>query len=162
MIAAALETVEELGANRRRVARRRLRLNIPSAIGGIPAQDVVVHDISSSGLLLESPVPLADGETLTVELPEAPSTVAGVVWSSGRFYGCQFDVPLPAAAIAASLLRSPIERPAAPVPAEADELLLQADDRIGRGPLGISTRLQIVLAISLGLWLLLLKAVGIF
>ena len=55
---------------------------------------VVVHDLSEDGLLVESPIPLAQGEILEVVIPEAGIVQAEVAWSSsGRFFGCRFKEP---------------------------------------------------------------------
>jgi transcriptional regulator with XRE-family HTH domain len=68
----------------------------------------VVHDLSATGLLLETSIELAVDERLEVELPEATNARARVIWKSGNLFGCQFTSPLPRAALsAAQLLSSP-------------------------------------------------------
>lgn len=184
MIAAAFETVEETGTSRRRQARRRLRLNVPSRIEGAEDQQVIVHDISANGLLIESRTQLDPGEPITVELPEAPASLSRVVWRSGNYYGCEFDKPIPSAAISAALLQSPIERPQAraiaeqgaaaataaavsaaqamPEQPEAEEEAVEDLDRIERGALPSGLKIQLVVAISVLLWVALFKLLGLF
>jgi hypothetical protein len=90
--------------NRRYASRRALRLGAVLSDSGI---EVVIHDLSPTGLLIETPQNLCSGETLFVDLPERGPTAASVVWSSGHFHGCAFELSIPAATISAALLRSP-------------------------------------------------------
>lgn len=101
----AVQTALPLGSeNRRYASRRALRLGATLADRGV---EVVIHDLSPTGLLLETTEPLASGETLFVDLPERGPTAASVAWHSGRFYGCEFELSIPAAAVSAALLRAP-------------------------------------------------------
>lgn len=90
--------------NRRYASRRALRLGSVLSDSGI---EVTIHDLSPTGLLIETPQTLCSGETLFVDLPERGPTAASVVWSSGRFHGCAFELSIPAATVSAALLRSP-------------------------------------------------------
>lgn len=103
---ANLETEPQTG-ERRSVARRRLRLQAEGASPSAGDSQVVIHDISEEGLLIESAVPLTDDETLEVLLPETGSAPAKVSWTSGHFFGCKFIEPISTAAVSAALLRSP-------------------------------------------------------
>jgi hypothetical protein len=100
-------------ANRRYTSRRALRLGAVLSDRGI---EVVIHDLSLTGLLIETPQPLCSGETLFVDLPERGPTAASVVWSSGNFHGCAFELSIPAATVSAALLKSPVGA----VPGSAD------------------------------------------
>lgn len=96
--------------NRRGAARRRLRLE---ALGTTPAGEgveVFVHNLSESGLLLESAVELFAGDEIMVDLPAVGPTPAGVIWSSLGLYGCKFREPISAPALSAAQLRSSFER----------------------------------------------------
>ena len=75
----------------------------------LPAAEtqVVIHDLSEDGLLVESPIPLATGDVLDVVIPEAGNVQAEVAWTSGRFFGCRFREQISTAAVSAALLRSP-------------------------------------------------------
>src|SRR5690242_9872879 len=79
------------GKNGRSVARRRLQLNAPGTTGSGGTNNVLIHDISESGVLLQTSAPLAIGERLQIELPHAGLTSAKVVWQSGQLRGCQFE-----------------------------------------------------------------------
>lgn len=96
--------------NRRYASRRALRLGATLSDRGV---EVLIHDLSPTGLLIETAQSLTKGETLFVDLPERGPTAASVAWSSGRFYGCAFELSIPAAAVSAALLRSPALKPGA-------------------------------------------------
>ena len=70
--------------------------------------NVLVHNASATGLLVESRVALEIGEELEVDLPEAGTTLARVVWASGELYGCKFDKPVSTATLSAAELRSAV------------------------------------------------------
>ncbi|GGD98813.1 hypothetical protein GCM10011515_18340 [Tsuneonella deserti] len=96
---------EEDSANRRGAARRTLRLGVAGRFsrgGEIP---VTVHNISATGLLIETRAPLVQGEVFAVELPEAGERSAEVIWTSAPMFGCQLTEPLDSAALSAAQLR---------------------------------------------------------
>jgi transcriptional regulator with XRE-family HTH domain len=109
-IAAHFEEAEA-AAGRPREPRRQLQLEARGALASGDASSVVIHDISATGLLIESPVVLAIDERIGVELPHAGATWAKVVWLSGKLFGCQFETPISAAALSAALLRSAVGQP---------------------------------------------------
>jgi hypothetical protein len=92
-------------SDRRRSIRRSLRLGV-----GGNEQTVAVHDLSLTGALIETSVPMLVGQTFAVELPEAGKIDATIVWNSGEYYGCQFDLPIPPSVLSAALLKSAPER----------------------------------------------------
>lgn len=106
MAVAAQFDILPMGKNTRGTARHQMRLRVRSAAGSGGAADVLVHNLSATGMLLESASQLAVGDEIAVELPEASGSTAKVVWASGQFFGCAFDRPLPAAAVSAAQLRS--------------------------------------------------------
>jgi DNA-binding XRE family transcriptional regulator len=110
-IAAHFEDAPERPGERRG-PRRRLRLEALGATSAGGATSVLVHNISATGLLLESAVPLAGGESISIELPHAGPTAARVIWTSGDYFGCQFDAPISAAALSAAELRGTAAPPA--------------------------------------------------
>ena len=59
-----------------RAPRRTLHLEAHGATASGEATDVVIHNISIDGLLLESPVVLEPGSSIAIDLPEA-GTVSG-------------------------------------------------------------------------------------
>jgi hypothetical protein len=92
---------------RRSSSRRKLNLEVEGASASASQTQVVIHDLSEDGLLVESPISLEQGETIDVVIPEAGTAQAQVAWSSGRFFGCKFNSPISTAAVSAALLRSP-------------------------------------------------------
>ena len=87
-------------ADRRRSVRRALRLG---AATGDAGQLATIHDLSLTGALLETSVPMLVGATFEVELPQAGTVEASVMWNSGEFYGCQFALPISPAVLSAAL-----------------------------------------------------------
>jgi transcriptional regulator with XRE-family HTH domain len=89
----------------RRSVRHTLHLEASAApANGGPAR-VTVHNISGSGLLLETSAALEVGESFAIDLPEAGERRAIVSWASAAFYGCQFEQPLSPAELGAAQLR---------------------------------------------------------
>ena len=103
---AQLDVGPEAG-ERRSSSRRKLRLDAEGASASALQTQVIIHDLSEDGLLVESPIGLEQGETIEVVIPEAGTAQAKVAWSSGRFFGCRFSNPISTAAVSAALLRSP-------------------------------------------------------
>ena len=95
-------------ANRRTSARRTLRLQARGNIASQASADVTIHDLSLTGLLIETSASLAADERIDVDVPELGLTEAQVVWSSGRFFGCKFKRPIPPAALSSAILKSPV------------------------------------------------------
>ena len=93
-------------AGKRASVRQTLRLSALSRRSGSQDGEVLVHDISLGGMLVESFESLPIGTSLSVELPRLGPREAIVVWSSGSFYGCRFATPLPAGALSAALLKA--------------------------------------------------------
>ena len=92
-----------------REPRRTLRLEVQGALPSGDPTNVLVHNVSATGLLLESASALAVGETIGIDLPHAGVIRAAVIWASGSLFGCQFDVPISPAALSAAQLRSAAE-----------------------------------------------------
>jgi hypothetical protein len=93
-------------AERRGSERRGLKLAITASVPESPELAVAIHDLSETGLLLETPIPLASGQTFQAFLPLAGAVEATVVWSSHQFHGCEFAQRVPRAAVSAALLKS--------------------------------------------------------
>lgn len=92
-----------------RASRRRLLLEASGALGSGAQTHVLIHNVSETGLLLETPDELEIGDSVDLDLPETGVARARVVWAGGQLYGCAFDVPLSAAALSAAQLRSAVE-----------------------------------------------------
>lgn len=87
--------------DRRRSVRRALRLGTSGGSGTI-----TIHDLSLTGALLETSIPMLVGAEFEVELPQGGKIKASIVWNSGEYYGCQFNLPISPAALSAALLQS--------------------------------------------------------
>jgi transcriptional regulator with XRE-family HTH domain len=121
------------GSGQRAGMRRALRLEACGMLPGGQDANVTVHNISVTGLLLETGVDLASGEALSLALPEAGIVEAAIIWRSGQLYGCAFSAPLSLAALAAAQLAGlPVtETAAAPIPATAAPLRTGASESLG-------------------------------
>lgn len=93
------------GENLRGAPRRALRLETSGTLPGGREANVTIHNISAAGLLIETALELARGETLTLDLPQAGRVEAAVVWRSEGLHGCAFSAPLGAGALAAAQLQ---------------------------------------------------------
>ncbi|MFN9579759.1 MAG: helix-turn-helix domain-containing protein [Novosphingobium sp.] len=112
-----------------RAERRQLRLEVSGELNGSRA-NVTVHNISESGLLIETDQALAVGEWFSLTLPEAGAVEAEVVWVSEQLHGCRFATPISRAALSASQLRGVATPPAAQPDAPAT--LTPAGPTLGR------------------------------
>lgn len=104
-----------------RASRRQLRLPLHGSKATGAEIEALVHNISATGMLVESKVPLAIGEIVEVNLPHSGKTATRVIWTSDGIAGCQFEMPISPATLSAAQLRSvvgpdtpaPDDRPAA-------------------------------------------------
>lgn len=147
-------------SNRRYSPRRTLKLHSTLGDGG---EHVIIHDMSHTGLLLETDAPLAERQSIDVELPEAGVVRASVVWRSARYVGCKFAVPVSQAAVSAALLRNPIDGRESHSNIRAWEELGKsvADPKPAQG-LSFGTKLRAILVISMVLWGAVFWTLGIF
>jgi len=93
-----------------RQPRRTLRLETEGTAGNGEKANVRIHNVSTTGLLIETRIALAPGDPISVDLPRAGGTPARVVWASGHLFGCQFDMPVSRSALSAAQLRSAVWR----------------------------------------------------
>lgn len=132
----------------RATARRALKLAVRSRSPGVGELQVVVHNISRTGLLVEAPEgSLAVGDAMFVEVPEDGDVESQVVWESGRFFGCKFRSSVSKAAVSGALLQGAPRAPAA----DAVEFGTGAL-RAGGIRLGPELDFSAALGISLVLW----------
>lgn len=89
-----------------RASRRQLRLPLHGSKATGAEIEALVHNISATGMLVESKVPLEIGEIVEVNLPHSGKTAARVIWTSGDLSGCQFEMPISPATLSAAQLRS--------------------------------------------------------
>jgi hypothetical protein len=151
-------------ADRRGWTRRSLSLGSSLQATG---EDVTVHDVSATGMLIETTAELSILDGLEIELPEAGFTPAVVTWNSGSYYGCQFKESISQAAISAALLRSPPARPGdqeTPVrlfPESAHQTIKIDESEVEdiveeKASLGV--RLRVILGSAVLLWALIIWA----
>lgn len=97
------------GGTRRGAHRRRLMLQTQGALKSGAETSVTIHNLSETGMLMESGTELEIEEAIDVDLPEAGPIHARVVWASGRLYGCAFDRPVSQYTLSAAQLRGAVE-----------------------------------------------------
>lgn len=93
-------------ADSRSAARRKLSLIARGAHHDGTEIEVLIHNISGTGLLFECDIELAAGDQIDIELPHAGDITAVVIWASGRLFGCQFAGPVSPATLSAVELKS--------------------------------------------------------
>jgi len=144
-----IESDEERGAK-----RYRLLLQASAEAPEIGLTDVVIHDLSATGFLIECGERLATGTEINLELP-GPSFVAGeVLWSSGNFFGGEFSAPLDGAALASARSTSPVIWPDFVAKSAANRIgvIGEVPDEHGKR-LPFGGRLLVITGASLLLWL---------
>lgn len=92
-----------------RAERKRLLLETRGALKSGAEASVTVHNLSETGLLIETSVELDIGESIDLVLPQVEGIRARVVWSSGPLYGCAFEAAVPQATLSAVQLRSAVQ-----------------------------------------------------
>lgn len=117
------------GTGERRYATRRT-LSLGTLASTDPSSwRVVIHDLSETGLRIQTGMPLSVGDEIEVALPEAETAIARVVWTEDTTYGCEFLTPITKGAVSASLLLSP-GKSIMPDPPVADaEILERLEER---------------------------------
>lgn len=103
--------VTESAGPERRINRRHVLLIEVAISVAEQGSDASVHDLSTTGLRIETDDPLEVGEQLTIELLGETTVEATVVWNSDRSYGCRFVSPVPQGVIGAIVLQAPIDMP---------------------------------------------------
>ncbi|GFE77263.1 MULTISPECIES: helix-turn-helix domain-containing protein [Novosphingobium] len=68
--------------------------------------DVVIHNLSQGGLLVECDVDLKIDDPIEIALSTEHRVLARVMWHNENFYGCRFETPISAAVLGAARLRS--------------------------------------------------------
>ena len=99
---------EQVTGDGRVAVRRSLRLAVSARSSG-DAEVALILNISETGLLIETWLNLAVGETLRVDIPEGSASMARVVWTDGLRAGCEFVSPVSTGSVSAALLKSPAE-----------------------------------------------------
>ena len=92
--------------DRRISGRRMLNLRVPGSTTSGSGVPVLIHDMSVSGLLIQTEASMDVGTMLDIQLPEVGPQSATVVWNRDQFFGCEFQSPLSKAGLSAALLKS--------------------------------------------------------
>jgi hypothetical protein len=140
-------------SNRRGSDRHVLKLRVPGSTPSQSAAVVLIHDLSRTGLLIETPGGLDVGSDLEIDLPETGARQARVIWNSGHYFGCQFHAPISKGGLSAALLKSPAE--AHPSNAEDDDPFANEE----KFPL--RTRAGIMLGMALASWVVILAVFSV-
>ena len=98
---------ERLIGDDRAAVRRTLRLGV-STYSSADVAVALILNMSERGLLIETFVKLAVGETLLVEIPEANAPAIRVIWTDNFLAGCEFVDPLSPSAMSAAQLKSAV------------------------------------------------------
>ena len=142
--------IERPGTSDRRASgRRKLHLGSKSSHA---ADEVLIHDISTTGMLLATSVSFEPFEEIELELPRAGLIKARIVRTTSGLYGCQFLEPISKAAVSAALLRSPAspEEQTQEAPVESTSRAAMPHEK----DLSFGIKMRLILAISLALWML--------
>lgn len=107
LIAAHFQKSEAKGTAR--APRRLLSLVAEGALVSGDTAAVTIHNVSATGLLIETATELAEDEAIEIALPEAGLRTARVVWNNDGFFGCRFEAPLSPATLSAIELRSAVQ-----------------------------------------------------
>ena len=137
--------------------RRTLRLQVDAAVQANGQTEAIIHNLSESGLLIETAADLAIGESVHVAIPGIGFRSAKVTWKNERFFGCKFEKEIPRAAISAVVLKAPFDVTAS-VPHEGPRALDQLE---GSEKLPFQTRIWIIVGLALVSWVLVGAAASI-
>lgn len=116
------------------------------------AEPIVVHNLSATGVLLETETLLHAGQRIHISMSAAEPTAAIVVWTGDALYGCRFEHPisqemlstarkhdlLAAAEIASELAPAAKTMPAMAATADSEPLSLSVRLRTLREARGLS------------------------
>ncbi|SCW47959.1 Helix-turn-helix domain-containing protein [Sphingobium faniae] len=127
-INAILEPSEN-SENLREAQRLHIRIEAAGELEEGERATVTIHNLSASGILIETRSELAVGQKIRISLPETRPVPATVVWRSDSLYGCRFDHILSRAVLSAVQLCNPLPSeidPASPPLASPDNEPLAA------------------------------------
>jgi len=82
-----------------------VHLQVDAPAPNVPGATATIHNLSETGLLIETGASLSIGDTIEVELPRAGTRTAEVVWNGDGLFGCRFTEELTSGAVSAALLQ---------------------------------------------------------
>jgi hypothetical protein len=112
---------------------------------------VLILDISTTGLLLETAGDLTEGETIQLDFAEGADVNAVVRWASGHLFGCEFQERISVGAVSKALLRAPhspndLDHPGLRYIAEDADKSRPADE------LSVTAKLRWIIGLALLSW----------
>jgi hypothetical protein len=132
-------------SDRRASERHVLKLRVPGSTASEAGVVVLIHDLSRTGLLIETSAALAVGADLEIDLPETGFRQAQVVWNSGHYFGCQFREPISRGGVSAALLKNPAQGHTSD--AAAYDELWEDEEKFP-----LRTRAAIIIGLALASW----------
>ena len=156
-IPAQLQTTGR-AADRRTSPRHKISLG--SSVDG---ERVTIHDLSTTGMLIETAAELHVFDVLEIDLPESGMTSAFVIWRSGRYFGCEFREPVFQATVSAARLLSPpaIELAHVQLPLERTTTApTEQNETITEDKASLSLRLRVIFGSAIVLWALIIWAMA--
>ena len=121
-IHAMIEQEKDAADGARGAARMHMRLETSGSLDGDEGATVIIHNLSATGMLIETTSDLEIGQRIAVSLPETPDCTATIVWRSEALAGCRFDRPISRAALSAAQLRNPLPQDVDPATVRFTEL----------------------------------------
>lgn len=85
--------------------RRKLFLEADVGVSDSYSAKATVHNISETGLLIETEMSLSVGDLIEVDLAQTGLKQAEVVWIDDRLFGCSFTKEISSATVSSALLR---------------------------------------------------------
>jgi hypothetical protein len=132
-------TVNTKRQDARRAERRKTQAASTMRTDGSGPLDVVVLDLSQTGVRIATSATLEIGQEISIGLAGAGVTRAYVAWASSGEYGCAFDAPLGTEDAARAFSRSEVVRlgpqTVAPSPGDVDLKELYRQHRFWALPL---------------------------
>jgi len=133
--------------DRRASERHFLKLRVPGSTPAEASVVVLIHDLSRTGLLIETSANLAVGADLEIDLPQTGVRQARVVWNGGHYFGCQFHEAISKGGLSAAILKSPEAHPSEPV---------YGDTWVEEEKYPLRTRAAIIIGLALASWAIVL------
>lgn len=84
------------------------RMRFEGAVPRTGETEVLVHNISQLGMVLETDEPFAIGDPINIKLPQSGGARARVAWTSGPLIGFDFDRPISRVTLDAARLRGAV------------------------------------------------------
>jgi hypothetical protein len=126
----------------------RSRTHFPASVDS-HTHHVIIHNLSSEGLLIESHDDLEIGAEVTLDISDLGRHVAHVIWRDGVFYDCQFASAIPAARVRRKLHSAKVVW--APFAADRATLAQPRIESAAQANSGLSSRARLAVILSAAL-----------